>query len=65
MSDITDITTDNELHNTSEAIKAIHNRKPTAAITGYCLECGKPLDDERRWCDNFCRDGWQRWNPGK
>ena len=31
---------------------------PTA--TGYCLCCGEPLEDGRRWCDAFCRNGWER-----
>jgi hypothetical protein len=36
-------------------------RKPTAPdATGFCLNCGEPLSDGRRWCDADCRDDWQR-----
>ncbi len=27
---------------------------------GFCLKCGAPLDQDRRWCDADCRDDWQR-----
>lgn len=31
--------------------------------TGHCLECGEPIGDGMRWCNNSSRDDWQRWNP--
>ena len=24
--------------------------------TGFCLTCGEPVPDQRRWCDAECRD---------
>lgn len=45
---------------------AINNARASTkyiAATGYCLECGAKVGAEMRWCDNFCRDDWQRWNP--
>jgi hypothetical protein len=36
-------------------------RKPAAPqATGFCLNCGEPLSDGRRWCDTDCRNDWQR-----
>lgn len=26
--------------------------------TGNCLNCGKKLNDARRWCDKDCADDW-------
>jgi RNA polymerase-binding transcription factor DksA len=28
--------------------------------TGFCLSCGEPLPDGRRWCNADCRDDWER-----
>jgi hypothetical protein len=27
---------------------------------GMCYNCGEALDDPHRFCDNDCRDDWQR-----
>ena len=35
---------------------------PKLPATGYCLACGAPLPDDRRWCDATCRDDWQKTN---
>lgn len=29
------------------------------APTGYCLWCGEPLMDARRWCSAECRDDFE------
>ncbi|GHT90510.1 hypothetical protein FACS1894101_3060 [Betaproteobacteria bacterium] len=35
-------------------------QKPAAPeATGYCLNCGDPIADMRRWCDSECRDEWE------
>lgn len=26
--------------------------------TGFCLNCGEKLNDNRRWCDKDCADDW-------
>lgn len=25
---------------------------------GFCLFCGEPVSENRRWCDAECRDDW-------
>ena len=44
--------------------KQLEVRKPTGpAATGYCLNCDSPMESdisERRWCDQECRDDWQK-----
>lgn len=40
------------------------NLKQEAEATGFCLFCGEPILDpnnkNRRWCDAFCRDHWEK-----
>lgn len=31
-----------------------------AKATGYCLNCGEPLEKGKRWCDKDCRDDWEK-----
>jgi hypothetical protein len=39
----------------------IEARKPAGPeATGFCLNCGEPLPDDRRWCSPECRDDWQK-----
>ncbi|MGE0383686.1 MAG: hypothetical protein AB7Q97_03095 [Gammaproteobacteria bacterium] len=33
---------------------------PAVAATGRCLNCGEPLEPQRRWCNAICRDEWAR-----
>lgn len=35
-------------------------RRAGPAAVGYCLNCGEPLPDGRRWCNRECRDDWCR-----
>lgn len=28
--------------------------------TGKCLYCDKEQSGNRRWCDNYCRDDWEK-----
>lgn len=36
-------------------------RKPEGPLaTGRCLFCDEIVDDGLRWCDNWCRDDWER-----
>lgn len=35
--------------------------KPEAKATGFCLNCGTPLNDGRRWCDAECMEEWQEY----
>ena len=41
-----------------------HCKRPesTAPITGWCNQCGKSVDGQRRWCDNVCSDEWVKEN---
>lgn len=37
------------------------NLQKEAEPTGYCLFCGEEITEpNRRWCDAYCRDNWQR-----
>lgn len=41
------------------------NLKQEAEPTGYCLFCGEPLTDNKRWCDADCRDMWEKEQNAK
>ena len=64
MADEFDLASDREQLAREAAIANLQAKTPAAVATGFCLECGLPLPHSHRWCDNFCRDDWQRWNPG-
>ena len=64
MADDVDIASDLEQLRRDAAIAAVVNKKPAAIANGLCQECGEQVATGVRWCDNFCRDDWQRWNPG-
>lgn len=53
---------DNQEHITDLSIKHIRKQssKPEAPTTGRCLYCDKPQEDNRRWCDKYCRDDWEQ-----
>lgn len=63
MSDDVDIASDREQLARDKAIQNIQNKPLVAKSCGACLECGEKLKGDKRWCDNFCRDDWQRWHP--
>ena len=64
MADDVDIASDLEQIRRDAAIAHVANKKPAAIANGLCQECGAALVKGARWCDNDCRDDWQRWNPG-
>lgn len=64
MADDIDKAQDQEQMTRDAILRAARDDKPHAECTGYCLQCGEPVEAPRRWCDNQCRDDWQRWNPG-
>ena len=33
--------------------------------TGFCLYCGQPLKDGKRWCDSDCRDDFLKYCTGE
>ena len=38
---------------------ALSTRKPAGPVaTGRCFYCNAELSDNRRWCDEWCRDDW-------
>lgn len=41
-------------------LKAAHEFAPEAQPTGFCLNCGEPLQNDRRWCGPECREDWER-----
>ena len=60
--DLADQTQDRILR-LAEAIQRFGVAKPKPAApeaTGYCLFCGEPIADLRRWCSVACRDDWER-----
>ena len=37
----------------------LSTRKPAGPVaTGRCFYCNAELSDNRRWCDEWCRDDW-------
>ena len=59
MADDVDLASEREERYRAEALAAWREEGPKA--TGFCLCCGEPLlEDGRRFCDAFCRDGWER-----
>jgi len=63
MTDQFDQASDREMLDREIAVSQARKLKTHIEPTGHCLECGEPVSDGKRWCDNFCRDDWQRWNP--
>ena len=43
-----------------ESLRKKYSNKPTleAEPVGKCLNCGVPLQKNRRWCDTDCRHDW-------
>jgi len=58
MADIIDKANDTAefLHTVSLKNKA----KPGPQPTGRCLNCEEPLPFPERWCDNECREDWEK-----
>ena len=41
--------------------EALRKRRPAGPVAnGRCHYCGEILDDESRWCDIDCREGWEK-----
>lgn len=46
--------------------EAMRKRRPAGPVAnGRCHYCGELIDDEARWCDIGCREGWERENKRK
>jgi hypothetical protein len=45
------------------AIYKARYAKTKIVSTGKCLQCDEDVDGERRWCDEWCRNDWAKWNP--
>ena len=45
-----------------EAARQIHK---AIEETGKCLFCDEDLEKGKRWCDEGCRDDWQRLEDSK
>lgn len=62
MADLVDVTQqDMELVASLQKIEYKQEAEPN----GYCLFCGEPLTDNKRWCDKDCRDMWQKEQNAK
>ena len=58
MSDIFDQASDSEQMDRDLAIRSAREAAPDAPVTGHCLWCNAELTDQRRWCDQWCREDW-------
>ena len=58
MADDVDLASEREERYRAEALAARREEGPKA--TGFCLHCGDPAEDGRRWCAGNCRDRWER-----
>lgn len=45
--------------NLNIALAAASSKRPVAEPTGFCLNCGEPLSDGKRWCNPECREDWE------
>jgi hypothetical protein len=65
MADVVDRANDLVEMTLENCIKKVTAKASIPKGIGICIECGEPVEGERRWCDVDCRDDWQRQNPGK
>ena len=56
--DILDNASENENNERDRLIQKARKVKQVQA-TGRCLYCNNPLDYDKRWCDEWCRDDYQ------
>lgn len=63
MADIFDQASDREIQEREIALSAARKQKTSILSTGFCLQCGEPMEGDKRWCDTTCRDDWEKWNP--
>lgn len=61
--DIIDIANDRAQLNVDTTISLIQSRVKEIATSKVCLQCEKSTVGWHRFCDNFCRDDWQQFNP--
>lgn len=64
MADEFDRASDIEMAQREFAIKNAKNGKKIEA-TGHCLYCNAELPNQKRWCDEWCRDEWQMEEDAK
>ena len=62
--DIIDIANDRAQLNVDTTISLIQARVKEIPKSKVCLQCEKATVGGRRFCDHFCRDDWQQFNPG-
>lgn len=67
ISDISDRATRLEELETEARVRAVRAAAKQLSVqpTGECLSCGEELEGDRRWCDAYCRDDWERENRGR
>lgn len=62
MSDIADKGNDRMQEIIDDAVAKYRRGPKGTPGVGVCLNCSAMLDDDRRWCDNDCRDDWETRN---
>jgi hypothetical protein len=65
MSDQFDHATELEGIAREASIQAARNAKSLVVAKGECYNCGETLAPDVLFCDEHCRDDWQRRNPTK
>lgn len=63
MADEIDRASDQEQVLRDSAIYSARQVRNIILSTGKCLQCDAVVDGERRWCDEWCRNDWQKWHP--
>jgi hypothetical protein len=58
MSDDADVAQETEERDRRLALRVRKPEGPPAC--GYCHNCSEPVRGGERWCDDDCRDDWER-----
>ena len=63
-SDILDIAQENDQTMRDRALAYIQSKVVPIPKSKVCLNCRQKTKNGSRWCDNDCRDDWQKFNKG-
>ena len=59
MADIVDIGNDAAQAFLEDRLKEVRAGSMGRPGIGVCLNCGDPVEGDRRWCGAICRDDWE------
>lgn len=60
MPDLFDDASNLEEFHRAKAIERARTAPAGPKATGRCLYCNKHVEAERRWCDKYCAEHWER-----